>query len=281
MRKSLFLFVIASVLTICLGTGCTDNKPTANDSISQDSLLSDTTATDTLNNLIAETPMPKAADELFDDFFFNFAANKKLQMKRIKFPLTVITNGKTELMQKKQWTMEQFFMRQDFYTLIFDNANQMKVVKDTTIDNVVVEKIYLKRKSVKQYVFNRLGGQWMLTAIYNKSISDSKNASFLNFYQRFSTDTAFQNRSINNPLTFTGPDPDNDFGNQTGVIDPWQWPTFAPQLPTGLIYNILYGQKYTESNQKIFVIRGIANGFETQLVFRKKKGHWKLVKLTT
>ena len=30
--------------------------------------------------------MPKAADELFDDFFFNYAANRKLQLKRTTWP---------------------------------------------------------------------------------------------------------------------------------------------------------------------------------------------------
>ena len=46
-----------------------------------------------------------------------------------------------------------------------------------------------------------------------------------------------------------------------------------------MIYNILYGQKYTESNKKIFVIRGIANGQETELTFVRKGKHWKLTKL--
>lgn len=37
-------------------------------------------------------------------------------------------------------------MNQGYYTLIFDNTRQMNVVKDTSINNVVVEKVYLKRK---------------------------------------------------------------------------------------------------------------------------------------
>ncbi len=62
-------------------------------------------------------------------------------------------------------------------------------------------------------------------------------------------------------MKFTGPDPDDDFSTMTGDIEPETWPAFAPQLPHGMIYNIIYGQKYTESSQKIFVIRGIANGY--------------------
>ena len=53
-----------------------DSAVAAADSVAPDSV-------DMLSNL----PMPKAADELFDDFIFNFAANKNLQRERILFPL--------------------------------------------------------------------------------------------------------------------------------------------------------------------------------------------------
>ena len=89
--------------------------------------------------------LPKSY-ELFDDFFFNFAANRKLQMKRIVFPLPVVNGSDTTFVPKKRWKMEHFFMHQDFYTLIFDNLRQMNVVKDTTIGHVVVERINLPRR---------------------------------------------------------------------------------------------------------------------------------------
>ena len=38
------------------------------DSASSDSVIADTQAMDSTEQLIEETPMPKAADELFDDF---------------------------------------------------------------------------------------------------------------------------------------------------------------------------------------------------------------------
>ena len=109
--------------------------------------------------------MPKAADELFDDFIFNFAANRKLQFSRIVFPLKKTDGKKVSYIEKKQWKMEHFFMPQGYYTLIFDNMKQMKLVKDTSINNVVVEKVYLDRKKVKKYIFERINGQWMLTGI--------------------------------------------------------------------------------------------------------------------
>ena len=255
MKKGVLIVVCAIVACmICFSSaGCSDKKPAVvadSDSVHADSIEA---MADTLDQIIAETPMPKAADELFDDFFFNFAANRKLQMKRIVFPLPVVNGADTTFVPKKRWKMEHFFMHQDFYTLIFDNMRQMNVVKDTTIGNVVVERINLPRRHVRQFVFRRVRGQWMMTS--------------------------FQVASINDPLEFAGPNPDDDFDRMEGILAPEQWLSFAPELPNSTIYNILYGQKYSESNQKIFVIRGIANGLETELTFRRKGRHWKLMKL--
>ncbi len=280
MRKGMFFIVFAIIVGMISfsSVGCTDKKPTPvdTDSVADTTIM---TAVDTMDQIIAETPMPKAADELFDDFFFNFAANRKLQKNRIKFPLPIVTGNDSVMVEKNRWRMDHFFMHQDFYTLIFDNAKQMNVVKDTTIDHVVVERINLRRHHVRQYVFNRVLGQWMMTRVVNEPLARSKNASFLQFYSKFVTDTAFQVSSINDPLEFTGPNPDDDFSTMSGILAPEQWPSFAPELPNTTIYNILYGQKYSESSQKIFVIRGIANGLETELTFRRKGGSWKLMKI--
>ena len=110
MKKSVLCVFLVAVIISCWSTGCTDKKQASTDTIVADTLPADTSKVDTLDNLISETPMPKAADELFDDFIFNFAANRKLQMKRIKFPLPVDRFGKLSYVKKKQWKMEHFFM---------------------------------------------------------------------------------------------------------------------------------------------------------------------------
>jgi len=277
------------VLTIAISTigfsleGCSEKKSAAlTDSLATDSLAEDILMTDSLDNIIAETPMPQAADELFDDFFFNFAANRKLQLRRIKFPLSVYNGDSTaHRITAAEWTTEHFFMDQDFYTLIFNSNKQMDIVKDTTVKHAVVEKIFLNKHKVKKFVFDRINGLWMMTSIRNEHFKSNESASFLTFYSRFAADTTFQVESVNDPLDFTGPSPLDEFEDMDGFIAPEQWLSFAPVLPQGTIYNILYGeQKDTASNRKIFVIRGISNGQETELTFRIKDGSWKLVKLT-
>ena len=283
MKKLSFISVLLALLNIvCFSSvGCTGKKPASDaDTLASDTTVADTQAMDSTEKLIEETPMPKAADELFDDFVFNFAANRKLQLSRVHFPLPVYRNEKVvKTIDKKHWKMEHFFMRQDYYTLIFDNQKQMNLVKDTTIDHVVVEKVFYHKKTVQQFLFNRINGQWMMTSINYKPMYSNKNASFLKFYGKFATDSTFQAEHLHNPVKFVGPDPDDDFSTMTGDIEPETWPAFAPKLPSSMIYNIIYGQKYNESNQKIFVIRGIANGLETELTFKRIGGKWMLTKL--
>jgi len=274
--------IVAIFALLLLAFSCTGGKTESGERLlDSDSVETDTVVTDTMEQLIAETPMPKAADELFDDFFFNFAANRKLQMQRIKFPLQVIVGGKTTIVEKNAWKPDHFFMRQGYYTLLFDSRKHMDAVKDTNVNHVAVEKIDLSHSTVKRYIFDRKDGLWMMERIENEPLGKNSNASFLQFYKRFAADTAFQARHLASTVKFVGPDPDDDFNDMTGLLTPDTWPAFAPELPCGMIYNISYGEAYRESNWKIFVLRGIANGLEVELTFRRVGGKWLLTQLNT
>ena len=276
-------FLIAVFACLVAIFSCKGNKATYGDeeapADSIDSL--GMAVADSVEVLPAETMVPRAADELFDDFFFNFIVNKKMQKSRIKFPLPVVDGDKKEMIAKEEWKMDHFFMNQGYYTLIFDNHKQLNLLKDTSVSHVTVEKIYLDKKRVKQYVFGRENGLWQLNSIKLTDTYNVKNASFIDFYQKFANDTAFQIQHLCNPVAFTGPDPDDDFQQMEGVITPDTWLAFSPEIPVKMIYNIVYGQNYTESNRKIFLIRGIANGLEIEMVFKRLGGKWMLQSLTT
>lgn len=274
---------ITFCVMVCVMLGCQGNQSTkATDEVVADSTQSvDSTAATDEMEVIESEPVPKAADELFDDFIFNFAANKRLQFSRIKFPLPVVRGEETEMLPKSKWHMENFFMRQDFYTLIFDSESQLEEVKQMGIKHAVVEKIYFHSKSIKQYVFDRINGQWMMQKIVHIPIHESHNASFLEFYENFAANPDFQAHHLNSTVDFVGPDPDDDFKQMEGVITPDTWPAFAPELPSDMIYNILYGKNPMAGKRKIFVLRGIANGLETELTFKHEGGKWILTKLST
>lgn len=271
-RIILYVGVFTALMFGCRG-GQTDGNTASNDTDT-----TDTAAADTLEQLIEETPMPKAADELFDDFFFNFAANRRLQSERIVFPLST-PEGTIE---QKAWKTEHFFMRQGYYTLICSSRREMNMVKDTAVSEVTVERISLVHSTVRQWLFQRIHGLWKMTAIGKQRLRDNREASFLRFYQRFATDSLYQCESLCDLVQFTGPDPDDDFATMDGVITPDTWPAFAPEMPSGTIYNICYGpNKPRGGNTRIFVMRGIANGLEMEMTFCRKGGKWMLQKLNT
>jgi hypothetical protein len=282
MRKIVFVVFLASLAMLFVGTGCTDKKTTSDVSVSVDTMLTDTLGTDSMEALIEDEPMPKAADELFDDFIFNFAANRRLQSERTDYPVNVDTYGKLSKVEKSKWGMEHFFMRQGYYTLVFNSASQLDVVKDTAISSVYVEKISFAKRKVTRWQFNRVLGLWKMQGLKIMALSKHEDASFLRFYNNFVTDSTIQSVSIAESVSFSGPDPEDDFSRMTGELMAEQVPAFLPWMPSGTLYNIHYGdQPYKPSNTRIFVVRGIANGMESELTFQRKAGAWMLTKLNT
>lgn len=280
MKKGVYIVVFSCLCMMMWTVGCTDKKPMSmNDREAMDS-IADTTTIDTLEELVSEQPIPRAADELFDDFFFNFASNRKFQLSRIQFPLAGEKGKRPTAVSSKEWKTERFYFPQNFYTQILDSKKDLLLSKDTSINHVEVEKIFLDQQAVKTYYFDRLNGQWMLTAVIQDSMDASGNASFLNFYQHFATDSSFQIESLNETIDFKGPDPEDDSKDMHGEITPEQWEMVSPgELPSGTLYNVVYGDKYTKGNQKILLLRGISNGQELEMTFKKTGEGWKLVKL--
>ena len=278
MKRHLVAISCMLLLVACGGQKTSSNE----ENVPADTtVVADSTQSALSDEVLDNLPMPKAADELFDDFIYNFAANRKLQMERILFPLKKVNGEKQETIEKSQWKLERYFMRQQYYTLLFDSEKQMEVVKDTSVNHAVVQMIYFNTGAIVQHVFDRMRGVWMLTSIETIPISSSSNASFLEFFHHFVTDSAFQQQSLSEEIYFEDPDPDDDFARMEGIISPDTWEAFAPELPKKMIYNIIYGQPVREGNRKIFVLRGIANGMELEMTFLRKGGEWKLTKLTT
>ena len=275
-------FIALSAIMLLMFS-CTGKKAGQTDEVPTDSVAdsTDVAVTDTMELLITETPMPRAADAMFDDFIFNFVANKKLQKERTVFPLRTTEGDKTVNTKVEQWKMERLFMRQGYYTLLFSDEEQMSHMKDTAVSQAIVEKIQLKKNRVVNYRFFRVKGAWMMTSINVTPISENANASFLNFYQKFVTDSVYQHESINETVQFVGPDPDDDFAQMEGVITPDTWEAFAPTLPVKVLYNIVYGKPKAANKEMIFLMKGVANGLEMELRFKKVGNKWLLMKMTT
>ncbi len=226
-----------------------------------------------------ESPKPIEADELFDDFIFNYASDDALQRQRTIFPLPYYKDDTPVKIEKKYWEHDYLFSQQSYYTLLFDREEDMDMVGDTALTSVQVEWVYLKTRMVKKYYFERIKGAWMLEAINLRKIEKGENEDFVDFYARFVTDSVYQSKHIHTPLKFITIDPDDEFSILETTLDLNQWYAFRPVLPTDRLSNINYGQKNEDlSTTKILKVNGIGNGYSTVFYFRKKRGEWELYK---
>lgn len=220
---------------------------------------------------------PSRMDEVFDDFFFNFAGSERLQRSRINFPLHLNAFGNDMAIEKDEWTYESFFHNDDFYTVFFNDDDDIDLAfaNHTAIN---VQLINAADSTMQTYHFDRQDGQWKLTRQVMSELTGQPMDDFYYFYARFASDSLMQRRSLKRPLRFVTSDTEDEGGSIEGTLTPDQWFVFHPDLPQGVLTNILYGQQYTNPSQMIMCKRGIANGMLDIFTFNRRDGEWKLTK---
>lgn len=279
MKRLLHFLTLLSALLLPLGC---HRQQASTEVTSTDSLTTDSTdsvpplSTDTIDS-IAVAP-PKKADEYFDDFVFAFMKNAKFQRTRIAFPLPHIIDGKQKLLQRRQWQFDRMYAKREVYTLIFDNHKGMRLAKDTSINQVMVEDFDFTQQRVKSYYFSRTQGIWQLHKLIEAGFSPQEESGFYAFYHRFATDAQYREEHINDPLQFVTFD-EETFQPITGIITPDQWDDFAPELPTTHLTNIHYEYSNKNSQFRFLKLSTLSSGMSSTLTFRRFKDEWKLVKL--
>lgn len=221
------------------------------------------------------------AENSFADFLYNFATSEKFQLRRILFPLPYYMDNQKDSIEKEEWVHDPLFSQHEFYTMLYDDLDDVEMEKDTASTSVRIEWIDLKMKKMKRYYFERLYGWWKLEAIDDAvmPVEDTGQEDFYAFYERFANDSLFQAERVADPLPFVAPDPDDDFQILETTIQKSQWFTFQPKLPNEFLTNINYGQRLNQdSRTRIIELRGFGNGFSNTLYFRCRNGEWKLTR---
>ena len=276
MKKLLLGFLLLAFLISC------GNKKAKMDPFATIAEMVDSAGykADTLQEAeVKEEPKPMVADELFDDFIFNYASDDALQRQRTVFPLPYYDRDTLLKIEADFWKHDYLFTKENCYTLLFDKEEDMDMVGDTTLTSVQVEWIFLKTRMVKRYYFERKRGMWMLEAINLREMEKGENEDFVEFYTRFVRDSVYQSKHISHPLQFITIDPDDEFSILETTLDVDQWYAFRPVMPTDRLSNINYGQKNEDlSDTKILKVNGIGNGYSNIFYFRKRGKGWELYK---
>ena len=282
--KKLFYGCLALMLAASCGERGTRTGPS--ETATMEAELSDTAAAEspeeeTQLQLVKEQEVPATADESFADFFFNFASDDDFQKERIVFPISYYKGEEVLRTTRDDWQHDSLLSRSEVYTVMFDSDEDMYVEEDTSLTSVQVDMIYLVKRRVKRYYFERINDRWYLEAINMEPVTDKSDDTedFFTFYSRFATDSVFQRERLHDPLAFVTADPEDDFSILETTLDVGQWFAFRPPLLQEWLSNIHYGQPSSvDSRQKILEIKGFGNGFCNTLFFNLRQGLWRLMK---
>ena len=281
MKQQPLVFVLLLALLACTGK---KDEPISDDTYialpaEPDSV--ETNPQDTLH-LFDEIEIPKAADELFDDFFFSFASDAKFQSQRIKFPLHGNEDGEAVTLTKDQWGQADKFGNLSFFSVLYERESDIEIQKDTSLNQVSVDQVRLADGLVDRYNFKRLDGMWLLTDFEQLNVTKMPNADFLQFYAKFVTDTVFQRESIGQPLRLVSPSADEDM-DEGGEIqltsDDWFEFRKEMPMPEQVMTNINYGQAALGENRKVLLVEGMSTGLFVKYTFTRQNGQWMLVEI--
>lgn len=276
-RLSLLAFIVS-----VLFSSCKERKITSIFS-SDEEECEDTIesfAGDTLHLFEEEAP-PVAVDELFDDFFFNFASDSRFQRERVANHLGYRDGEDEEHVPADSWRLLNRFEEQEFYTVIYERAQDLELQKDTAVNAVSVEWVSLVDGLVDRFNFHRLNGKWSLIEIVKEPLSQIPNGSFLQFYSQFVADSSFQHSAIYQPLKLVltpESDGDEEQVEELTVEDWFEMKNDLP-MPDESLVNIDYGQTCISDNRKVLLMEGVGNGLQMKFLFNKINGEWKLMQI--
>lgn len=240
-----------------------------------DSIMNE--AVDTLQ-LFEEKELPKAVDELFDDFFFTFASDTRFQNQRIRFPLRFKDENAELRLSKEEWHSYNRFCQTEFYSVIYEREKDLALQKDTAINEVCVQWIYLQDGYVEKYNFKRIPqGQWVLFDIEKSDVENAPNGEFVKFYAEFAADSVFQRAHIKTPISLHAkPEGDEPENNSELSVDEWFVMKADMPVPKEYLVTIDYGQVNYGIGKKNMLMEGVSNGLFVEFRFEKIDGEWKL-----
>lgn len=219
-------------------------------------------------------------DGIFEEFLYEFAGDTLLQMHRIHFPLPYINNkGEEHLLSEQDWPSSRLLCLTDIYHTLFEHDAEMDAERDTSMAKVDLECVDMQTGMVRTFRFEKQKGYWQLCKIVEQELASYRHREFYAFYHRFVTDSLYQSRHVNDPMTFVTVDPEDDFNIIEANIDMEQWFAFHPLSPEQLMINVDYGVKSTlRPKRKILTCKSLGGNFNTTSYFRRIDGEWMLTR---
>ena len=275
-------FLISFTILLLFVSACHNASEDRRDVIATDSVCVDSScyAQDTLQ-LFEEEVLPESADELFNDFFFNYTSDMNFKSQRQAYSLDCNMGDTVVKIHSSELDVYSELFVDDYYSIIYEREEDLAFQKDTSLNEVAVERIDLDGKQIEQYIFNRIEGKWMLTGVGRNDMGFNPNSDFLDFYKNFSSDSIYRRNSVSEPLKFVLLSEIDDVEDEIQELTSDEWLAISADLPlpAGVMINIDYGQTIISKNSKLLLVEGVSNGLSLTYRFMKIEGAWNLVEV--
>lgn len=281
----MFRTIIVGVAVLVLMLSCGGSERGVSGDLSDaDSLYADSIemlAVDDTLELFEEEVLPKSADELFNDFFYNYALDEKFRKMRTTYKCESAEDDSVSVGSKPSGVVFRELVVKDFYAVVYEREEELAFQKDTSLSEVVVERMNLDAGIVEQFDFRRYGGTWVMQDFTSTTVDDTPNSDFLAFYSSFSADSVGRLDNVTEPLMFvmTAEDDEGEDEVVEMRLDEWMEISADLPLPSHEIINVNYGQTCISNNNKLLLVVGISNGLSLKYRFMKQGGKWMLVEV--
>lgn len=225
--------------------------------------------------LVVDKPLPASVDELFGDFFYNFATDDLFARSRVRFPLRSRSYPDEEFITREQWVEQKPLQARECFSVIYEREQDMEIQQDTTLRKVQVWHIYLNEHREECYYFLRVDGRWVLRDYDLLDWDDTPLAGFLDYLAAMGADTLRYADYVRFPLQWVTV---SDDGEETLTEELWEedWEELRGELPLpeGELVCIDYGQPALSENRKVLSMEGLSSGLFVKYKFDKVGGHW-------
>lgn len=225
--------------------------------------------------LVQDKPLPESVDELFGDFFYNFATDELFARSRVRFPLRSRANPDEEFITREQWVEQLPMQGRECVALIYEREGDLEVQQDTTLRQVQVWQIYLGEHREECYYFLKVDGRWLLRDYDVLDWSTTPLGGFLDYLAQMSADTLMYADYVRFPLQWVMV---SDDGEETITEELWaeDWDELREEipLPEGELLCIDYGQPALSENRKVVSMEGLSSGLFIKYKFDRVGGRW-------
>lgn len=233
----------------------------------------------TFNSL---TTTKQEDNEMIFDFYHRFSTDNEFQLTRIKFPLTILKDNKTVIVEKKDWKHDDLFFSLGYTTQILDSRSNTIDYRTDFGDKAIFSWIYPLLQKQKDYYFIREKCQWYLSKIVINDQNSEDPNSFIQFLQKFMNDSIFQVSRIKFPIkidTWTGDE--EEARDTTYLVKQSNWRFFSIYNGIDSLTNFSnnWNSSIKPTNQLTLFLGGVENGISVKYYFQRINNTWYLVRL--